>query len=88
MSNYSESAITLGRIQVEFDCLYSTKEMLQRLTQKDRISELLRICNREQVSFAGFQYLEKKLILNKEKNYTDHWQRLRAEYPAIERATQ
>ena len=65
MTNFSESAITLGRIQVEFDCLYSTKEMIQRLTQKERISELLRICNRENVSFNGFQYLEKKLILDK-----------------------
>ena len=65
MTNFSESAITLGRIQVEFDCLYSTKEMIQRLTQKERIRELLRICNRENVSFNGFQYLEKKLILSK-----------------------
>ena len=65
MTNFSESAITLGRIQAEFDCLYSTKEMIQRLTQKERISELLRICNRENVSFNGFQYLEKKLILDK-----------------------
>jgi|TARA_R110000803_G_scaffold49918_2_gene103782 hypothetical protein len=62
----SESAITLGRIQVEFDCLYGTKEMLKRLTQSDRISELLRICTRENVSFVGFQYLEKKLILERE----------------------
>lgn len=62
----SQSAITLGRIQVEFDCLYGTKEMLKRLTQSDRISELLRICTRENVSFVGFQYLEKKLILEKE----------------------
>ena len=61
----SQSAITLGRIQVEFDCLYGTKEMLKRLTQSDRISELLRICNRENVSFVGFQYLEKKLILER-----------------------
>jgi predicted transcriptional regulator len=62
----SESAITLGRIQVEFNCLYGTKEMLKRLTQKDRTSELLRICNRENVSFKGFEYLERKLILNNE----------------------
>jgi hypothetical protein len=62
----SQSAITLGRIQVEFDCLYGTKEMLKRLTQSDRISELLRICTRENVSFVGFQYLEKKLILERE----------------------
>ena len=62
----SESAITLGKIQVEFDCLYGTKEMLKRLTRSDRISELLRICTRENVSFVGFQYLEKKLILERE----------------------
>ena len=62
----SESAVKLGRIQVEFDCLYSTKEMLRRLTQAERISELLRICSRENVSFKGFQYLERKLILDKE----------------------
>ena len=62
----SESAIKLGRLQVEFDCLYGTKEMLKRLTQSERISELLRICNRENVSFVGFKYLEKKLILEKE----------------------
>ena len=51
----SESAITLGKIQVEFECLYNTKDMLKRLTQKDRTSELLRICNRENVSFKGFE---------------------------------
>jgi len=62
----SESAVKLGRIQVEFDCLYGTKEMFKRLTQADRISELLRICSRENVSFTGFQYLERKLILDKE----------------------
>lgn len=65
--SFSESAVKLGRIQVEFDCLYSTKEMLRRLTQTERISELLRICNRENVSFKGFQYLERKLILDKEE---------------------
>ena len=62
----SESAVKLGRIQVEFDCLYGTKAMFKRLTQADRISELLRICSRENVSFKGFQYLERKLILDKE----------------------
>tara|TARA_R110001632_G_scaffold46891_1_gene118900 strand:- start:1107 stop:1310 length:204 start_codon:yes stop_codon:yes gene_type:complete len=62
----SESAITLGKLQVEFNCLYGTKEMLKRLTQSERISELLRICDRENVSFVGFKYLEKKLILEKE----------------------
>lgn len=61
---FSDSAVTLGRIQVEFECLYGTKEMLKRLTQAERISQLLRICNREDVSFEGFQYLERKLIFN------------------------
>ncbi|MAJ57211.1 MAG: hypothetical protein CMI74_03990 [Candidatus Pelagibacter sp.] len=61
---FSESAIKLGKIQVEFDCLYGTKEMRKRLTQADRSKELLRICNREDVSFEGFQYLERKLIFN------------------------
>ena len=65
MNTFNASAITLGKIQVEFDSLYSTKEMLKRLTQKDRTCELLRICNREDVSFQGFQYLERKLILDK-----------------------
>ena len=61
---FSDSAVTLGKIQVEFDCLYGTKEMRKRLTQADRSKELLRICNREDVSFEGFQYLERKLIFN------------------------
>ncbi len=85
----SESAITLGKIQVEFECLYNTKEMLKRLTQKDRTSELLRICNRENVSFKGFEYLERKLILDqtdKPSPNAEHWARLRRDYPAIERA--
>ena len=62
----SETAITLGRIQIEFDCLYNTKEARKRLTKKDKISELLRICNRENVSFKSFEYLEKTLILDRE----------------------
>ena len=58
----SESAITLGRIQTEFQALYDTKEMLRRLTVKDRTQELLRMCSRDNVSFRGFEYLERKLI--------------------------
>jgi|14_taG_2_1085336.scaffolds.fasta_scaffold128994_3 hypothetical protein len=58
----SESAITLGRIQTEFQALYDTKEMLRRLTVKDRTQELLRMCSRDNVSFKGFEYLERKLI--------------------------
>ena len=62
----SESAITLGRIQVEFDCLYNTKEARERLTRKELTSELLRICAREYVSSKGFEYLERKLIIDRE----------------------
>jgi len=58
----NESAITLGRIQTEFQALYDTKEMLRRLTVKDRTQELLRMCSRDNVSFKGFEYLERKLI--------------------------
>tara|TARA_R100000315_G_C5156666_1_gene89990 strand:- start:427 stop:624 length:198 start_codon:yes stop_codon:yes gene_type:complete len=62
MSDFSESAITLGRIQTEFDCLYGTKEMRERLSLSERTSELLRICNRDGVSYKGFTYLERKLL--------------------------
>ena len=60
------TAITLGRIQVEFDCLYRDKATFKRLTQKDRIEALLRICTTNDLSFKSFQYLEKKLILDRE----------------------
>ena len=59
---FSDEAIKLGRIQVEFQALYDTKEMRERLTTKDRTQELLRICTRDNVSFDGFEYLERKLI--------------------------
>lgn len=59
---FSNEAIKLGRIQVEFQALYDTKEMRERLTTKDRTQELLRICTRDNVSFDGFEYLERKLI--------------------------
>ena len=59
---FSDEAIKLGRIQVEFQALYDTKEMRERLTTKDRTQELLRICTRDNVSFDGFEYLEHKLI--------------------------
>lgn len=62
INNFSESAITLGRIQVEFDSLYDTKEMRDRLSLSERTSELLRICNREGISYKGFSYLEVKLL--------------------------
>lgn len=60
--SFNQEALTLGRIQVEFDCLYGNKEMKARLSTKDRTSELLRLCNREGVAFSGFEYLERKLI--------------------------
>ena len=63
MSDFSDSAITLGRIQVEFDCLYGTKEMRNRLSLSERTSELLRICSREGVSYKGFEYLEGRLLI-------------------------
>ena len=62
MSNFSNEAIKLGRIQVEFQALYCTKEMNKRLTVKDKTGELLRICNRENISFKSFEYLERTLI--------------------------
>ena len=60
--SFNQEALTLGRIQVEFDCLYGTKEMKARLSTTERTSELLRICSREGVSFSGFEYLERALI--------------------------
>jgi len=60
--SFNQEALTLGRVQVEFDCLYGTKEMKARLSTPERISELLRICSREGVSFSGFEYLERALI--------------------------
>ena len=62
MAHYSESAITLGRIQVEFNALYGTKEMKARLTRAELTGELLRICTRENVSHDGFAYLERHCI--------------------------
>ncbi len=60
--NYSESALTLGRVEVEFNALYGTKEMKARLTVSDVTKELTRICARENISFNSFQYLERALI--------------------------
>lgn len=58
----SAEAIKLGRIQVEFECLYGTKEMKDRLSKRERTDELLRICNRENVGFRSFEYLEGRLL--------------------------
>lgn len=65
---FSEEAIKLGRIQVEFQALYDTKEMRERLTRKERTQELLRICTRENVPFKSFEYLERVLITIKEES--------------------
>ncbi len=65
MSNRSENAIQQGRVQVEFECLYGTKEMQARLSNKELTSELLRMCEREEFSFDSFTYLERTLITNK-----------------------
>ena len=64
--SYSEAALTLGRVQVEFEALYGTKEMQARLTVSDLTKELTRICARENISFDSFQYLERALITNKQ----------------------
>jgi hypothetical protein len=65
MSNWSENAIQLGRVQVEFECLYGTKEMQARLSNAELTSELLRMCEREEFSFDSFTYLERTLITDK-----------------------
>ena len=62
INNFSESAITINRIQAEFDSLYDTKEMRDRLSLSERTSELRRICDREGISYKGFSYLEVKLL--------------------------
>ena len=65
MSSFSETAIQLGRIQVEFECLYGTKEMQARLSREELTSELLRLCSREEFSYDAFEYLERKLVTEK-----------------------
>jgi len=61
---YNESAITLGKIQVEFECLFGNKKrrLKPHLTTQELTGELLRMCNRDELSFECFQYLEKYLI--------------------------
>lgn len=59
---FSAEAIKLGRIQVEFECLYGTKEMKEKLSKRELTDELLRICTRENVGFRSFQYLERHLL--------------------------
>ena len=61
---FNESAITLGRIQVEFECLFGNKKrrLIPHLTTQELTGELLRMCNRDELSFECFQYLEQRLI--------------------------
>ena len=60
--NLSESAITLGRIQVEYNATIGRPEIANKLSIKEKTNELLRMCSRDNVSFKGFEYLENKLI--------------------------
>jgi len=50
-------AITIGRLQVEFESLYSDKG----LTEKELRSELLRRCAQEGLNCNTFEYLAKYL---------------------------
>ena len=50
-------AITLGRLQVEFECLYTDKG----LTEKELRGQLLRRCNQEGLNCNSFEYLAKYL---------------------------
>jgi len=59
MSDFSESAITLGRVEAEFNYVV---ELLWDAGLRERTSELLRICSREGVNYKGFSYLETKLL--------------------------
>ena len=62
--NVSNEAYKLGQAQVEFQCLYGN---MKHLTTKELTSELLRITTRDNISYEGFVYLEKKLITDKAK---------------------
>ena len=59
---FSAEAIKLGRIKVEFECLFGTKEMKEKLSKRELTDELLRICARENVGFRSFEYLERHLL--------------------------
>jgi hypothetical protein len=58
-------ALTLGKLQVEFECLYTDKG----LTEKELREQLLRRCTQESLNSNSFEYLAKyltgKLITNK-----------------------
>tara|TARA_R110000744_G_scaffold279655_2_gene391868 strand:+ start:738 stop:968 length:231 start_codon:yes stop_codon:yes gene_type:complete len=61
-------AITLGRLQVEFECLYTDKG----LSIKELRSMLLKRCSQEELNSNSFEYLAKyltqKLITNNKKH--------------------
>jgi len=59
MSDFSESAITLGRVEAEFNY---TIELLWDAGLRERTDALLHICSREGVSYKGFSYLEDRLL--------------------------
>ena len=69
-SIWSESAIQLGKIQVEFESKFSNSAResanLNKLTVADKTSELLKICSREKLSYKCFLYLEDYLIKSKQ----------------------
>ena len=56
---WNATAIQLGRIQVEFEALYTNKP------RDIQTGELLRICSREELSYKCFEYLERRLITKK-----------------------
>jgi hypothetical protein len=64
--SYSDTAISIGRAANDYQALFGHKDMVARLTVKERTGELLRICNQYGLSFKSFQYLERSLITNKE----------------------
>ena len=59
---YSESALDLGNAWNTFDALYGSKKDMARLTHKDRISELTRICAQYNLSYKCFTILENRLL--------------------------
>jgi len=63
--SYSEQALRIGKASNHFESLYGDKRDNSKLTEKELISELLRICNQYEVGFNGFEYLEKSLITNR-----------------------
>jgi len=60
MSDFSESAITLGRVEAEFNY---AMELLGNAGLRERYATLGNICSREGVSSKGFEYLEDRLLI-------------------------